>query len=249
MIASPEAGEETVSTRSSKRGLHAWDVDRLIALVQGLDRQWIALDAIRELDQNYWFGGRHDIPSCRAIAGHMEPVQVADLSFPIILSADGGVMDGMHRATEALLQGLDTIEMVQFEQDPAPDYSDVQPRTKGSLNKLCTGWQIRLVTAPRCKGLVLGCVHLSIFGVRVMNTSSTMTIRLESTLKARLDRLADATQRSRSFLAAEAVREFVELNEWQLEEISAAVQEADEGDFASDEETRALFSRWGVDGD
>ena len=76
-----------------------------------------------------------------------------------------------------------------------------------------------------------------------------MTIRLDSTLKARLDRLADATQRSRSFLAAEAVREFVELNEWQLEEISAAVREADDGDFASDEETRALFSRWGVNGD
>lgn len=75
-----------------------------------------------------------------------------------------------------------------------------------------------------------------------------MTIRLESTLKARLDRLADTTQRSRSFLAAEAVREFVELNEWQLGEISAAIQEADDGDFASDEETKVMFSRWGVDG-
>ena len=82
-----------------------------------------------------------------------------------------------------------------------------------------------------------------------MSTSSTMTIRLEPTLKARLDRLADATQRSRSFLAAEAVREFVELSEWQLDEISAAVREADNGDFSSHEETRAVFSRWGVDGD
>ena len=44
--------------------------------------------------------------------------------------------------------------------------------------------------------------------------STTMTIRLEDELKQRLDQLADATQRSKSFLAVEAIREFIELNEW-----------------------------------
>ena len=46
--------------------------------------------------------------------------------------------------------------------------------------------------------------------------STTMTLRLEDDVKARLDKLADATQRSKSFLAAEAIREFVENNEWQI---------------------------------
>ena len=76
-----------------------------------------------------------------------------------------------------------------------------------------------------------------------------MTIRLEPELKSRLDKLSAATHRSKSFLAAEAVREFIELNEWQIDEIKAAVKEADTGDFASEQEMRAVFSKWGVDGD
>ena len=66
--------------------------------------------------------------------------------------------------------------------------------------------------------------------------STTTTVRLEDEVKNRLDALAVATQRSKSFLAAEAIRIYVENNEWQIGEISAALQEADAGDFASDEE-------------
>jgi len=40
--------------------------------------------------------------------------------------------------------------------------------------------------------------------------STTITIRLEEEVKDRLDRLAESTNRSKSFLAAEAIREFVE---------------------------------------
>ena len=43
--------------------------------------------------------------------------------------------------------------------------------------------------------------------------STTLSVRVEPEVKARLDALADATQRSRSFLAAEAIREYVEINE------------------------------------
>jgi predicted transcriptional regulator len=76
-----------------------------------------------------------------------------------------------------------------------------------------------------------------------------MTIRLDSELKSRLDKLSAATHRSRSFLAAEAVREFIELNEWQIEETKAAVKEADNGDFAGEQEVQAVFHKWGVNGD
>ncbi len=82
-----------------------------------------------------------------------------------------------------------------------------------------------------------------------MPQSSTMTIRLEEELKQRLDRLAAATHRSRSYLAAQAVREYIELNEWQLNEIQNAVAEADAGDFASDEDVNSTFSKWGVNAD
>ena len=82
-----------------------------------------------------------------------------------------------------------------------------------------------------------------------MSQSTTMTIRLESELKSRLDKLSAATHRSKSFLAAEAVREFIEVNEWQIEEIKDAVKEADAGDFASDQEVQIVFNKWGVNGD
>ena len=77
--------------------------------------------------------------------------------------------------------------------------------------------------------------------------STTMTIRLEPDLKQRLDHLAEATQRSKSFLAAQAIRDFVDLNEWQIQEIRSALAEADSDDFASDDLVREILGKWGVD--
>lgn len=74
--------------------------------------------------------------------------------------------------------------------------------------------------------------------------SATMTIRLEDEVKDRLDRLAESTQRSKSFLAAEAIREFVENNELQIAEIRAALKEADAGDLASEKDVTALAKKW-----
>jgi predicted transcriptional regulator len=76
--------------------------------------------------------------------------------------------------------------------------------------------------------------------------STTMTVRLDEDLKARLELLAEATQRSKSFLAEEAIRQYVELNEWQVQEVHAAIAEANAGDFADDDEVRAVAARWGV---
>lgn len=62
-----------------------------------------------------------------------------------------------------------------------------------------------------------------------------MTIRLDDNFKRRLENLAVSTHRSKSYLTTEAIRDFVELNEWQVQEIKAAIQEADKGEFATDE--------------
>ncbi len=76
--------------------------------------------------------------------------------------------------------------------------------------------------------------------------STTMTVRLEDDVKDRLDVLAQATHRSKSFLAAEAIRVFVESNEWQITEIRTALKEADAGDFASDKDVASLARKWKV---
>jgi len=56
-----------------------------------------------------------------------------------------------------------------------------------------------------------------------MATTPVVTVRLEPKLRERLDRLAKAQRRSRSFVATEAIREYVKVNEWQIEEIRQAL--------------------------
>lgn len=113
--------------RPSERGLQAWDIDRLAALTKNFPRVRVPLAAIRELDEPYWFSSGNHEATCRAVFEHARFIADADLSFPIILSSDGRVMDGMHRVGKALLNGLASIEAVQFQHDPEPDYVGVDP--------------------------------------------------------------------------------------------------------------------------
>ena len=77
-----------------------------------------------------------------------------------------------------------------------------------------------------------------------MAESALLTLRLDAKLKTRLDRLSKATQRSRSFVAAEAIREYVTLNEWQIGEIRKGLGEADRGEFATPQEVRRTVTKW-----
>jgi RHH-type transcriptional regulator, rel operon repressor / antitoxin RelB len=49
--------------------------------------------------------------------------------------------------------------------------------------------------------------------------------------------------RSRSFVAAQAIQEYVSVNEWQINEIKKGLAEADAGDFATDEEMQQTIRR------
>jgi RHH-type transcriptional regulator, rel operon repressor / antitoxin RelB len=77
-----------------------------------------------------------------------------------------------------------------------------------------------------------------------MAESSVLTLRLDSELKKQLDLLSHATSRSRSFVAAQAIREYIALNRWQIEETAKAIVEADRGDFASDKDVQRTLKKW-----
>ena len=111
--------------RPSSRGILAWDVDRLIQISSHLPRKRVPLSQIRELDEE-WFG-ENESPTWRAMLQHIKLIEEASLSFPIILSASGAVMDGMHRVAKAALQGQRGIEAVQFDEDPEPDHVGLGP--------------------------------------------------------------------------------------------------------------------------
>lgn len=74
--------------------------------------------------------------------------------------------------------------------------------------------------------------------------SGTVTLRLDDEVKSKLEKLAESTHRSRSFLAAEAIKAYVESNDWQVAEIHQALKEADAGDFSSQEEVNAVVNKW-----
>lgn len=112
----------------SEQGLMAWDVDRLIELSQALPVGSVALDSIREIDEIYWFDDDEQKPTCRNVLLHMRLIEECDLLYPIILGADGRVMDGMHRVAKALMEGWLEIEARRFEQDPEPDHVGRKPR-------------------------------------------------------------------------------------------------------------------------
>ena len=73
-----------------------------------------------------------------------------------------------------------------------------------------------------------------------MNTT-TLTVRIRPEVAERLGRLAEATQRTKSFLAAEAIEEYVVLQEWQIHAIQQGMAEADRGEGVDLDEVR---KRW-----
>lgn len=106
--------------RVTNEGRFAWDVARLIRLARDLPIKTVPLASIFEFDSVYWFDDQFP-PTCRAVVEHLKRIQEVDLAYPIILSDDGHVMDGMHRVAKAWLLGQADILAVQFHKDPEPD--------------------------------------------------------------------------------------------------------------------------------
>ena len=79
--------------------------------------------------------------------------------------------------------------------------------------------------------------------------TETLSIRLDSEIRQRLERLAKQSKRSKSFLAAEAIAAYVESESWQLGEIEAAMNELDAGMGVSHEQVAEWLNSWGSKGE
>jgi RHH-type transcriptional regulator, rel operon repressor / antitoxin RelB len=118
---------------------------------------------------------------------------------------------------------------------------------------------------PRAKGGSLGWPHARSFPIRqtlvavnelcgsmytthhviLPMSSTTFTVRVETNVKKRLERLAKSTGRSRSFLAAEALSEYLDVNEWQVAGIRKALASLDRGGSVPHEQVKAWVNSWG----
>ncbi|MGO9006130.1 MAG: CopG family ribbon-helix-helix protein [Beijerinckiaceae bacterium] len=74
--------------------------------------------------------------------------------------------------------------------------------------------------------------------------SAPFTVRLDEAMLSALDQLAEKTDRSRNWLVARAIEDFVALNAWQLGKIETGIAAADRGDFASDDELARIRTKF-----
>jgi RHH-type rel operon transcriptional repressor/antitoxin RelB len=77
-------------------------------------------------------------------------------------------------------------------------------------------------------------------------SSTTFTVRVDTAVKKRLEKLAKNTGRSRSYLAAEAIGEYLDVNEWQVAGIKRAIASIDQGAGVPHDEVKTWVASWGT---
>ena len=100
-------------------GDKVWMIQSLIEHSKDLEPFDMPICCIDTTAEGLWKGHCETI---KHFAVHMRRVNKADLSYPIILSDNGFIMDGWHRIVKALVEGVVTIKAVRFDETPEPDY-------------------------------------------------------------------------------------------------------------------------------
>ncbi len=77
-------------------------------------------------------------------------------------------------------------------------------------------------------------------------TARTINVRLPEALYKQIEELAKATARTKSFLAIDALTNYVQSESWQIRDIQEGIQEADAGEFASHQQVKAVFAKYGA---
>jgi hypothetical protein len=94
-------------------------MEQLWELAEGLTLKKVRLSELDGFDEVQWFGGpRNILPTCRAIAEHPRDIYESDLSYPIILSPTGEVLDRWHRICKAFVEGIEELNAVQLQSFP-----------------------------------------------------------------------------------------------------------------------------------
>jgi hypothetical protein len=102
---------------------YTWKVEELWKLSEKLKPFEFDVGSCSLLDEDCWFGDRYE-PTIRKVLEHCQKMQDANFAYPIILSEDNVVMDGLHRICKAVLENKSTILAVKFETNPEPNQID-----------------------------------------------------------------------------------------------------------------------------
>lgn len=78
--------------------------------------------------------------------------------------------------------------------------------------------------------------------------SVTLTVRIDDKTKNRLEKLAKSTTRTKSYLVTHAIEDYLDVNEWQVQEIKKAIHDANQprAEFVDHEEVAKWLDSWGT---
>ncbi len=78
-----------------------------------------------------------------------------------------------------------------------------------------------------------------------MSRSALISVRISSKTAQWLADLANATKRSKSYLAEQAIEEFIAHQEWRVKAIRLGIRQADTGKLVEHKEALKVLSKWG----
>lgn len=79
-----------------------------------------------------------------------------------------------------------------------------------------------------------------------MKKGALVSLRIEEELAERLDSLAKATGRTKSFIASQAIQDYLALQEWQVGAIKEGIDAADRGEMVDHDEAVKVLNSWGA---
>jgi RHH-type rel operon transcriptional repressor/antitoxin RelB len=79
-----------------------------------------------------------------------------------------------------------------------------------------------------------------------MPKSDVITVRVSPDTKRRLEALAQVTERTQSWLAESALKNYLEDQEWQVQRIQEGIAAADRGEFVEHECVMEWVDSWGT---
>ncbi|MGB5594135.1 MAG: CopG family transcriptional regulator [Crocosphaera sp.] len=73
--------------------------------------------------------------------------------------------------------------------------------------------------------------------------SEIIAFTLDAEKRDAIDQIAQTLECDRSDVLNQAIDYYLDVQQWQIQEIKTAIAEANQGDFATDEEVKAVFER------
>lgn len=77
--------------------------------------------------------------------------------------------------------------------------------------------------------------------------STPFSVRIDDSVRSKLEHICDLTERSKAYITAKAIEEYVERNSWKVQALKKARDDANKGEFISHNAMKAWVDSLGTD--